>query len=939
MTQEPSAAAPASYRTVLCLAFAALLGAEPARTPSSQAQSRPVPVASPRSDGARHTPVRGATLRAAYIQEVQRSAGSHYRPEQSRADSVRLVNRRQGLRAELERGVLRVTPSTADRGAPAALRLLSYGCGAETAAALPVVAPGLRGARVEYERGLLVEWYVNGPLGIEQGFDLKAGPPCGGRGAGSEVSLNLEIDTEKGSTLRPELVPGGASGSTWLALRDEEGQVALAYTDFSALDASGRPLATRMSLSGRLLALHVETRGARYPIVVDPLLWAPRRGPIKLAAGDTQANDHMGASVVVSGDTAVIGVPGDDDPYKDVGSARVFRRNAMGNWEERALLSADPVLDGNGGQALGIGEVGDGSKWVVIGAPGTLNVTVLQGQDDTWNFVGGWSNFETFGSAVANSGARGIVGEPGPAGSEGRVFMLEHDPMIGSDIDNGHMIGDGVARHLGAAVALDGDLALAGAPDDPARGASAGAVYWFRRFGVLDWQRQGVFFGTDTAAGDRFGSALAISGNTAVVGVPARNGGRGAVYIFTHSAGVWTQQAQLAPTMLGPGDAFGTSVSLIGNRLLIGAPRTDLPGATDAGAVYAYSRSGVTWQEQSPRVTADTPLAGELFGSSVALDASGAFGIVGAPKNGPSESGAFYEIVFGKQGGDACGLGSECVSGSCSGTCQGRIYLCDATNVGKVCNAASLPCETDAVCAMGVSACPAKGFKVATTVCRPASGDCDVEETCSGSAGTCPADAIAADGSACAMGMCRKGQCISGVDLVMSGRALSQVTRREPFSLAIDVDNRGTSEASQIVARVALPDSAEVFDATGDGWSFQSDPAGILGMRDRLASGASAPFTVSVLPPVGASDFAISLNVSTAELEGSRADNAATISLHNDDPLFSSLGGGGFGCAAAPGADPRSTSALFALIGALYAGLLLRGMRRRNGSPCAAVQR
>lgn len=140
-----------------------------------------------------------------------------------------------------------------------------------------------------------------------------------------------------------------------------------------------------------------------------------------------------------------------------------------------------------------------------------------------------------------------------------------------------------------------------------------------------------------------FGFATSISGNTAVVGAQGDAGGRGAAYVFTGSGANWTQQQKLVPPESKTNDLVGTSVSIDGDLLAIGAPGFPANiGNTNPGAVFIYQRTGGTWVEQA-RLTTPDPQAGDRFGISVAI--SGSNLVVGANLHGEvgrTNCGAIY---------------------------------------------------------------------------------------------------------------------------------------------------------------------------------------------------------------------------------------------------------------------------------------------------------
>ena len=185
---------------------------------------------------------------------------------------------------------------------------------------------------------------------------------------------------------------------------------------------------------------------------------------------------------------------------------------------------------------------------------------------------------------------------------------------------------------FGDAVALSGDTAVVGAPTPEA----TGAAFVFTRSGIL-WSPQQELHG-EPVANAMFGAAVALSGDTALIGAPDEP--EGAAYVFARSGGAWTVADVLADPGQGAFDHFGTSVALDGDTALVGAV------GVHAGAAYVYARSGDNWilqQALDDGVPADAGVNDEL-GTSVAL--SGDTAVVGAP-TGPT-GGAAY--VFMRSG-------------------------------------------------------------------------------------------------------------------------------------------------------------------------------------------------------------------------------------------------------------------------------------------------
>ena len=193
---------------------------------------------------------------------------------------------------------------------------------------------------------------------------------------------------------------------------------------------------------------------------------------------------------------------------------------------------------------------------------------------------------------------------------------------------------DATGAQFGGAVSLSGDTVIVGvSTDDTPAGEDAGSAYVFVRSGTT-WTLQQKLAAFDGAPGDFFGISVSVSGDTAVVGArlddtPA-GADAGSAYVFVRSGATWSLQQKLLASDSAAGDSFGTSVSVSGDTLIVGAPVADTVGGVDAGAVYAFVRSGTTWTEQHKLLPPDGR-ANLDFGFSSSL--SGDTVVIGAPSD------------------------------------------------------------------------------------------------------------------------------------------------------------------------------------------------------------------------------------------------------------------------------------------------------------------
>ncbi|HKS35849.1 MAG TPA: Ig-like domain-containing protein, partial [Verrucomicrobiae bacterium] len=211
---------------------------------------------------------------------------------------------------------------------------------------------------------------------------------------------------------------------------------------------------------------------------------------------------------------------------------------------------------------------------------------------------------QQFGSAVAIDGDTAVIGAPGDSqegDDAGAAYVFVHDGS--SWIEQAKLVADdaSASAQFGNAVALNGDTLVVGAHADDANGVQSGAAYVFVRSGTT-WSQQARLEPSDPGEEEGFGSTVAIDADTVAVGAPGDGtvfNGTGAVYVFERGGAVWTQQSKLVSDNPRPGNALGHSVSLSGDTIVTGSPFDEDTGILDSGAVYVFSRVGTTWSKQA----------------------------------------------------------------------------------------------------------------------------------------------------------------------------------------------------------------------------------------------------------------------------------------------------------------------------------------------------
>lgn len=444
-----------------------------------------------------------------------------------------------------------------------------------------------------------------------------------------------------------QISPDG--GGSWTTLETFTGETSGAFeydvTRFIADNTRIRFLVTDGSYGADEYFYVDNVQISRWPIVQEA----------KLLANDGVALDQLGYAVALSGDTAVIGAPAptfDDPPSPDPGAAYVFVRDGR-SWSQQAkLVASDATPSDHFGLAVAV----DGDT-ALVGAPfddtaqganaGSVYVYVRVGA--TWtqqaqlqvNAAAG----NLFGDAVALSGETALVGA-----RAGRAYVFVRNGTTWSQQTELLPASGNPGASFAESVAIDGDTALVGAYGDGADGSA----FVFVRNGTSWSQQQRLTPSGFPQSNRRFGDAVAISGNTAVIGAPGHHSAgssAGSANIFTRSGTSWSQQTVMAANDVAPFDNFGAAVALSGDQAVIGSSFDDTVFGADTSSVHHFVRTGTGWTEVAPILPDDAAASG-YFGQSVAISADTI--LIGARLDdnaGGTDAGSAYVFV---QRGEDC---------------------------------------------------------------------------------------------------------------------------------------------------------------------------------------------------------------------------------------------------------------------------------------------
>jgi hypothetical protein len=525
---------------------------------------------------------------------------------------------------------------------------------------LSAAPPVARDNRVTYDLGAVRQWFANGPLGLEQGFDL-ARRPAGS--ADGRLEFGVSLTGSLRARLRGDAIVLSGHGTS------------LRYEGLVATDASGRRLPASMSVRGGRLVLSVDDRSAQYPITVDPTITQEA----ELTSSDGATYDSFATSVAISGDTIVVGAADQNRAEGDIGfgpgAVYVFTAPSAGDWAQ-ATQAAELTIAGDtsvaddlgssvaisgdtiyaGAPATGIGDANAGAVYVFDepnggwakepAAPAANQSSVLTAPDGVLG--------DGLGSSISVSGGTVVAGAAGhQVGSnveQGAVYVFQEPPngwgATGAPVAELNASDGAANNQLGTAVATDGTTIVASNTSDQATGKG---VYvwtmpsngWSHEPSAPNATQTAALVASDNYSGNAVGSSLAVSGDTIAAGaynhkIPPTGIAQGAVYVWTMPTAGWAaatgaaadQAAELTVANAPSGATLGASVAIDGTAVVAGAPQEQDGSVSNGGAVYAFVEPSGGWKNepayphanQTDELAATGAAEGDFLGVAVADD-------------------------------------------------------------------------------------------------------------------------------------------------------------------------------------------------------------------------------------------------------------------------------------------------------------------------------
>ncbi len=250
-----------------------------------------------------------------------------------------------------------------------------------------------------------------------------------------------------------------------------------------------------------------------------------------------------------------------------------------------------------------------------------------------------------YGSSISLDGDRVLIGSPGNFFNHGIAYILDFDGNSWQQTAFFQPPDTNIDDKFGVSVSLLGNRALIGARGDNDNGSNSGAAYIYELINGV-WTQRTKLKAMDSVSQSYFGHSVSLANDRALIG--AYNNATGSAYIFDFlTEDIWLETKKIIPADGINGGLFGYSVSLSGDRALIGAYR-DNDNGTDSGSAYIYELILDNWVFRS-KLESVAVTAGDQFGISVSL--SGDRALIGAHKdsqNGTNSGSAYiFDLILG----------------------------------------------------------------------------------------------------------------------------------------------------------------------------------------------------------------------------------------------------------------------------------------------------
>ncbi|MBI4406876.1 MAG: right-handed parallel beta-helix repeat-containing protein [Candidatus Kerfeldbacteria bacterium] len=506
-----------------------------------------------------------------------------------------------------------------------------------------------------WSTGAAYVYRYNGIEWVEQATLI----PSDGRVSGNDVAIDGKV-VVVGATVSSESEAGSAivyrrSAATWT----EEAILSATATNHqfgSAVAVAGSAVLVGSPYSSN--DGETDNGDSAYVYRYADSSWSEEA---QLTSGDDGGADSFGAAVAADGNQGVVGALVDDDAGAEAGSVFWFDisvttdpTNPTDATDVEPVVVSDTDSDGvfddedlcasttlplDAGDMIDVygctvpevdtdsDGVGDSEDACADTSPLDSNDTVadtgcaLSQTDTDDDSLTDYEETVTYGSDVNDDDS-----DDDGLNDYDEVMEIGTDPMNadtdGDGIEDNVELGGGTRSevfasdgnsddYFGSAVALSGDVFVAGSPSH----SGGGAAYVYRYDGT-NWNQEAKLTGSDVTSGDYFGYTVAVSGDVIVVGSIYQNVS-GAAYVYRYNGSSWSQETKLtASDRSGWSDYYGISVGVDEDTIVIGANPRNSDNTSTAGAAYVYSYSGSTWSQSAILESSDGEVD-DYFGYAV----------------------------------------------------------------------------------------------------------------------------------------------------------------------------------------------------------------------------------------------------------------------------------------------------------------------------------
>ncbi|MBC7934949.1 MAG: hypothetical protein H7Y86_06280 [Rhizobacter sp.] len=372
--------------------------------------------------------------------------------------------------------------------------------------------------------------------------------------------------------------------------------------------------------------------------------------------------DRLGQCVAISGNFAVLGAPGANvNGNNGQGSAIIYEFNGSKWVFKQKIYDLAGELSDQFGNAVAIA-----GNYIVIGCAsdnvGAVSnqgsVSIYRNNGTSWVFMqkltdASGAAADLFGSSIAIFGNSIIAGSPGDdvgtSIDEGSASIYRFNGTFWVLVQKITDVLGAAGDRFGSSVAISATYAFAGSPSETGTAGvddNRGSVAVFLNNGTTTPMIQRLI-DDDSQGGDKFGSAIAVSGNDLIIGAETddvlSNPAQGSVVFFKYTGSSWQQVEKFTDVLGEAGDNLGNVVAISGNYAMAGVYLDDVGANPNQGTAFLFQKVGNYWRKLQ-QITDPGAGYNDAFGSGVAIDGVNRRFLVGSMRVHESGGGFFGKV-------------------------------------------------------------------------------------------------------------------------------------------------------------------------------------------------------------------------------------------------------------------------------------------------------